>query len=475
MTIKIPTDTIKKDFLDFISTEHNSRILFSGKFGVGKTHFINSFFEENEESYDVFHLYPINYQINNNEDIVSLIKYDILIELLNKEKENEQILFKNNSVEDFKENSLFFMSWLTDNYSTNDILKKALEYGEDFFSLPIPFLNSFSKLGRPLKDLLVLDKKFQSFKEEYIKGEKGIVENYIKEIQAKNISETDYISFLIKEKIKLNKGERKSVLVLDDLDRVDPEHIFRLLNIFSSFFEREDENKFGFDTIIVVADRSNLKSIFHHKYGEKTNFSGYLNKFFSIFPYYFDNKKAVINTIEDIVNNIKNEEPILTKGINKYGYINIFLKHIFINAIKLDLVNLRELLKATKYQFNDLKKGAFYNDTSHRDDFKRYFNIALNIAILSFANVDDFLDIIKKIKENSSQKLDENFNDFISFMIKDLRLKLNGKSFYYGDKDKYLINWDISDDSFVNVQNGTKEDLFYDLLIEYINKKTRLI
>lgn len=470
MTINIPTDTIKKEFLDFISTEQNSRILFSGKFGVGKTHFINSFFEEEKDSYDVFHLYPTNYQINNNENIINLIKYDIIIELI---KKNEHI-FNTNSVDGLNDNFLLFSSWIKNQYSVNDGLNKIIDYGEDTLSfLPNSIFNALPKLGRPLKDLLSLDKEFQLFKKEYKEGEKGTIDKYIEEIKKKNISESDSVSYLIKEKIQIHKGNKKSVLVLDDLDRVDPEHIFKLLNIFSSFFEREDENKFGFDIIIVVADRSNLKSIFHHKYGEKTDFSGYLNKFFSISPYYFDNKKAVINTVEEIVNNIKNEEPILIEAINNRGYINVFLQHIFINAIKLNLINLRELLKATKYQFSDLKKGAFYNDTSHRNDFKRYFNIALNIAVLSFSNVDDFLNVIKKIKENSVQELDENFNDFISFMIKDLKLKLNNQSFYYGENNKYLITWDRDDDAFVHVQIGTKKDLFYDLLIEYTNKKSQ--
>ena len=63
---------------------------------------------------------------------------------------------------------------------------------------------------------------------------------------------------------------------MDDLDRLDPESIFRLLNIFSSFFDRNQKNKFGFDKIIIVADYENIKNIFHHKYGEETDFEGYM-------------------------------------------------------------------------------------------------------------------------------------------------------------------------------------------------------
>jgi len=116
---------------------------------------------------------------------------------------------------------------------------------------------------------------------------------YIEQIKTKNISETDYLSQLLKEKIFKQKGNKRSVLVLDDLDRIDPEHIFRILNILSAYFEKEHENKFGFDLIVIVADYTNLKNFFHHKYGMETDFSGYVDKFFTISPYYFDNKKTV--------------------------------------------------------------------------------------------------------------------------------------------------------------------------------------
>ncbi len=76
MAIKIPIDTIKKEFDDFLNMGENSRVLFSGKFGIGKTHFLNEFFKEQKDLYEVFHLYPLNYQINSNDDIAALLKYD---------------------------------------------------------------------------------------------------------------------------------------------------------------------------------------------------------------------------------------------------------------------------------------------------------------------------------------------------------------------------------------------------------------
>ena len=81
----IPTTTPTADFEQFLS-EDNKRIFFSGPFGIGKTYFLKEFFKsgEREDEYDVYHLFPVNYQISSNENIVEFLKYDILVELLKK-------------------------------------------------------------------------------------------------------------------------------------------------------------------------------------------------------------------------------------------------------------------------------------------------------------------------------------------------------------------------------------------------------
>ena len=70
------------EFSKHISDPQNVRILFSGKFGIGKTTFINQYFAGKEDKYVKIHLYPVNYSIASNEDIIDLIKYDILMELI---------------------------------------------------------------------------------------------------------------------------------------------------------------------------------------------------------------------------------------------------------------------------------------------------------------------------------------------------------------------------------------------------------
>lgn len=75
----IPFGTIIDEFNTHL--KNNPKILFSAPYGLGKTTFLKEFFKENEE-YVPIHLFPVNYSISSNEDILSLLKYDILVSLL---------------------------------------------------------------------------------------------------------------------------------------------------------------------------------------------------------------------------------------------------------------------------------------------------------------------------------------------------------------------------------------------------------
>lgn len=458
--IKISIDTIKSDFDSVLDIEKNARIFFSGQFGIGKTYFLNEFFDSLKEKYDVFHLYPINYQISCNEDVLELIKYDILVELL---KKNKNIL-QENKVEGIKDSALLFYSWCKNKFSLNSVLQSTVDLIPSFLG----------KLGRPLKDLLEIDREFQEFKKEYKDGEKGLVEKYTKEIKEKNISEVDYLSFLLKEKIARQKGDKKSILVLDDIDRIDPEHVFRILNILSAYFEKEHENKFGFDSVIIVADYTNLKHIFHHKYGPKTNFSGYLDKFFTISPYYFDNKKAISDRVDEIVKSIKNEEPNLNAAISDSGYIKLFLAHIFRKAVDSEIINLRELLKATKFQLSELKKGS-YNEDHFADNFQKIFDKAIKIIILSFSSTESFIEKIEVIK-NSKTKLKKGmpFGKYITTMFKSFDMKIPENKSESLSWRNYKINKNEKSYDGISVDNNMEESLFFDLLVDYIKNKKYL-
>lgn len=467
--IKIPITTIKDDFQLFLNIARNSKIFFSGKFGIGKTYFLNEFFSPNQ-NYEVFHLYPINYQISTNEDILELIKYDLLVELIKKDKDILQM----KTVDGIKDSSLLFYSWCKNKLSINSVLTNILNVTSMVSELPIdPALVLLGKIGRPLSDLLDIDKEFQEFKNDYVSGEKGKAEKYLEAIRSKNISEVDYISYLLKEKIFSIKKGKQSVLIIDDLDRIDPEHIFRILNILSAYFEKEHENKFGFDAIIIVADYTNLRSIFRHRYGAETDFSGYMDKFFSVSPYYFDNKKAVLDLVDEIAKSIKNEEPNLTRAISDGGYIKIFMRYVFAKTIEAESINLRQLLKSTKYQLTEFRKGS-YSEDYFSDNFLNIFDKAVKAAIHIFSNPEIFIDNLNKIKNvkvPEHVRIRTPYGKYINSMLISLGIKPPIEQASSVDWGGYSIKKDPSGQDLFVVEKGDIEHLFIDLLVEYIKSK----
>ena len=72
-------------FLQFLEEENNTNIIFSGIYGIGKSYFINDFFNhQHSKEYIPIILTPVNYSVANNEDIFEYIKADILLQLLEK-------------------------------------------------------------------------------------------------------------------------------------------------------------------------------------------------------------------------------------------------------------------------------------------------------------------------------------------------------------------------------------------------------
>lgn len=89
-----------KNFGAHIIEPTNEKIIFSGKFGKGKTTFLLHFFKNqqeylNKELFDAYFIDPINYTVANNEDIFKYLKYDILLALLEKGKKADDISFSN--------------------------------------------------------------------------------------------------------------------------------------------------------------------------------------------------------------------------------------------------------------------------------------------------------------------------------------------------------------------------------------------
>jgi len=169
-----------------------------------------------------------------------------------------------------------------------------------------------SKWAAALKTLMELSKtiinrvkKYSSFKENLVHEEtfQKSADTIEALSQGKgNIYELDMVSYLIIQTLQQIKNNgKKTVLIIEDLDRIDPAHLFRILNVFSAHIDRiyqcspltvydidgnEQQidglrNKFGFDKVVMVMDYDTTRHIYSHFYGDKANYQGYIGKFIS--------------------------------------------------------------------------------------------------------------------------------------------------------------------------------------------------
>ena len=169
-----------------------------------------------------------------------------------------------------------------------------------------------------IKKLKKVKDKFAAYKEQFKSVDKTS-ELYITKFDSLkgSIYEFDTISQLICDIIREYKRQHPSkqvVLIIEDLDRIDPGHIFRILNVFSAHFDRYTpglaefdktcgDNKFCLDKIVTVCDIDNIKKIYAHVYGKDTDFIGYISKFSNSKAYNYSLtekiKEFLINTLLD--------------------------------------------------------------------------------------------------------------------------------------------------------------------------------
>lgn len=365
MEERLPKITIPSNDFEIILAK-NTKILFSGIFGSGKTTFLNDFFLKNHD-YESIHLYPVNYSVTSDEDIFELIKYDILFQLIGKFSEEE-----------FEKIDIPYHLTLWSYFvNTNDLGKKF-----DFFSSFLTFAgehgNAFLRIYDQFK---ILKNGFEKYHKKNQQDDYEAAKKKLKNVehQPGHIYEEDFYTKLIRnllKKLKQNGDEeRQTVLIIDDLDRLDPDHIFRLLNIFSAHMDFkgiENENKFDFNRVILVCDYNNIENVFIHRYGPFADFGGYIDKFYN--SVYWFNPSEYINKyigkyLKEIDVSVSYE--FFTPNHNIGGHI----RYIIENLIMYKLLNFRELLAFGKaYDLMSarnliIKKSIFDNTLLKRFNF----------------------------------------------------------------------------------------------------------
>ena len=393
--IRIDNKLIFKDFNEHINIEGNDRILFSAPFGTGKSTFLTEYFDENKDKYFCFNLYPVNYSVSQNEDIFELIKFDLLLQLMGNYR--DEINLQN---EDFS-NILSFQALFLKEIKLTPILLALLEEG--------------GKIGKSAKILIdEVKKQYDNYKEQFNDEEK-FIEQYLEQIENKvgNANEMDAYSTIILNLLKRLKNkfsDKKSVLIIDDLDRLDPEHIFRLFNIFSLNFGKEEIlNKFGFDKIIFVCDIENIRNIYAHKYGENVDFKGYIDKFYSYEPYVFENELLVKQKIENI---LELSNGIIFNDLKDSDYqLYYSLKAILMILLNKKYINLRTLISKKEILFLNRK---FSNNGLYTENSLDFKIIVLFNILKNYLGTFNFLDkVLENLsKDNKISSLTSNHNDF---------------------------------------------------------------
>ena len=270
------TIDISQNIQDFKQVfENESRIIFSARFGDGKSYFLNELmnsYDEKKNDYYFITLHPVNYVVEENRDVIEYIKRDILFQLI-----------KDNRIYDFKEG----YDKIFDAVCNKESLLKL----GDFVASIIPI--------EGLKDGYEALKGLASTIHEKYKSQDvlHVVDDYLNGFYGKSgsISECDAFTCLIQK--SLEQMMAKSVLIIEDLDRIDPAHLFRIMNVLSSqvdnpyYSEVPHGNKFGFDKIILVMDYEIARHLFLHFYGKEANYDGYMNKFLNTLPFSYSIKE----------------------------------------------------------------------------------------------------------------------------------------------------------------------------------------
>lgn len=369
----IDVEPICRQFKQYF--EIDNRCILSAKFGDGKSYFLSKFTQMFSDEYLFITIYPVNYQVMGNGEIFELIKRDILLRLLS------EITIKYSDIEFTK--SFQAAYYLSQNYE--EILGNLIQIIPQFNLCGLEI-----DLGNISKGLKSIISGYKEWEKKIKETDKEKADKFIKafDLQKGSIYEFDAISQLIYNIIsdyKKSSG-KEVVLIIEDLDRIDPAHIFRILNVFSAHFDNQlygEGNKYNFDKIITVCDYDNIKNIYHHVYGDKTDFIGYISKFSNIEPFNY----SLYNLLKEYIINHLLDKSLLNYKIICNTLCYYILESLNIEHNKFNLRIVKERLAKAKKCVIDRNiplKGSlidYYVNTNN--------NFAILIAIIKMFNIED--------------------------------------------------------------------------------------
>lgn len=462
----IPVEKQHPVFKDHLDAENNERIIFSGIFGIGKSYFLKDFFEKHKEEYLAINLAPVNYSISSNEDIFKLIKYDILYELIM----THELELDIESV-----NKLLAFAVM--------LPAKAKIIFENLVAV-IPFLNKEAADFTPL--ITLINTSLPLF-EEVNKVSKDVnlnsrVEAFIKDINQGHLFEEDFITKFVEQSLNnLSCENKKKVLIIDDLDRIDPEHIFRLFNIFSSHlnYNNTTTNKFGFDKVVFVCDIDNIRNIFSNRYGTDVDFSGYIDKFYSSDIFHFNNNESVVSISNALIWSIDFgdykdflREHLARTPYNEDGLLTYLIKQC-INSGSLSIRRIKSVY-GRPYKFKE-RKLPIFNSREMPENWRIPGLIGLEILTWIFGGVESTEKALQKLikfgrsRDNQSNRDQGNeirlAGNLIPFLdYKNHQFKVSNRNSYDQNptiKHKFKIDTSESGLEYELIRSGDRLDQYY--------------
>jgi len=319
--------------------EHADRMILSARFGDGKSFFLQKVREDKErfDEYEFITIYPVNYVVASNEDIFEYIKRDILIQLtrlgLLNSIDLNKLITSVFSFENFKEVISFLISCIPGGAVYNKLLDKAFYISKKYNDEKATYEKYFGTFKLQKGGLYEDDSYTQIIKEALNQLKNGYIDND-KEIK------------------------KKPILIIEDLDRLDPAHLFRILNVISAHIDdcsKPDKvgNKFGFSNIVIVMDYETTQHIFEHFYGKDASYIGYMSKFLSEEPFRYSITDLALPKLKE-------------KIINELGVDKDLFNILKIMNLKLSVLSMRDIVRLYSLDVsNRIFKPTFKSRSGH--------------------------------------------------------------------------------------------------------------
>lgn len=357
-----------------IHLDFNKRIIFSARFGDGKTFFLKKYFEKYQDRHFCITLHPINYSVARNEDVFEYIKRDILHQL-----------FEEGNIKKIKYKQVFEV--IKDNLKERALpligdLVSSMPYGkilESLLNISIQIRNDFNAQRKDVVDFL-----------DAFTFQKG------------GIYERDAYTEVIQSSLKNLRNPKNhqllnTILIIEDLDRLDPAHLFRILNVLGAHIDQNNDNKFGFDHIVLVMDYDVTRSIFHHFYGQDANYEGYMAKFIDSNPFFY----SITEQARKLLKNF-----LLNKGVTEHFFDSCLVDNPNDNKCK----SLKQMIYSLSVRdiqrvLNGMDSLIKHNVLTHNNkNYNAKSPVAFVLAAITLMNMDinheKFIEVLGENMEN---------------------------------------------------------------------------